>query len=332
MSAELISEADQEAIKNALAVFKDAQIELLRLDYRKLFIAKKVGEALVPLLEIPDLDSNRAITRLLHRAGYQVSTRTVDDYIFVATHWDDIVKAVGDQLEQTGYKKAIRMAREQAKLLTSVPTSDGSTEIKPQVFQKSTIVISPDEGEWGVYADDQFFCRCDKLEVAKQHGEARLRAAHEARPPKAQPADMSHEPAVWPGTALERFADPGMERAQEPPPGWAAKGSGNYVTPPEAQDAGHEHRDDLAADDEPSSLDGITRRDIEEIVGPDEPEPPEPDLPRPAHIFTDCERFRLENGSRLTCLDGNGHAITLVARGATLPGELRNALALWEGR
>jgi thiol-disulfide isomerase/thioredoxin len=124
----LIHDPNQATIDNALAVFKNAQVELLKLDYRKLFVAKEVGEALLPLLNVPDLDSNRAITGLLHRAGYKVSARTVDNYIFVATYWNDIVKAVGDKLEQIGYKKAIQMVREQAKLLTYVPTDDGWKE------------------------------------------------------------------------------------------------------------------------------------------------------------------------------------------------------------
>ena len=124
----LIRDLNQAAIDKALAVFKNAHIEFLKLDYRKLFVAKEVGEALLPLLNIPDLDSNRAITRLLIRAGYSISTRTVDDYIFVATFWDDIVKAVGDKLEQIGYKKAIQMVREQAKLLTYVRQDDGWRE------------------------------------------------------------------------------------------------------------------------------------------------------------------------------------------------------------
>jgi hypothetical protein len=84
--------------------------------------------------------------------------------------------------------------------------------------------------------------------------------------------------------------------------------------------------------DEPSGLPGITRQDIEEIVGTDDPSPPEPEAPRPTHIFTGCNRFRLENDSRLTCLTGNGHVITLVARCNTLPDQLKEALALWEGK
>ena len=125
----LIPDPTQALIDNALAVFKNTENELLKIDYYKLLIAKKRGSAVVSLKKIPGLESNRAVTRLLNRAKFKVSTRTVDDYVFVDTFWDDIVKVVGpDNLKYTGYKRAIQLVREQAKLLTYVPPDDGWKE------------------------------------------------------------------------------------------------------------------------------------------------------------------------------------------------------------
>lgn len=84
--------------------------------------------------------------------------------------------------------------------------------------------------------------------------------------------------------------------------------------------------------DEPSGLPGITRADVEEIVGKDDPSPPEPEAPRPTHIFMGCDHFHLDNDSRLTCLDGNGHVITLIGQDKTLADKLKEALDLWEGK
>ena len=84
--------------------------------------------------------------------------------------------------------------------------------------------------------------------------------------------------------------------------------------------------------DEPSGLAGVTRADKEEIVGGDDSSPPEPETPRPSHIFMGCNHFRLHNASRLTCIDGSGHVITLVVQGNNLADQLKEALDLWEGK
>lgn len=83
--------------------------------------------------------------------------------------------------------------------------------------------------------------------------------------------------------------------------------------------------------DEPSGLAGITRADLEEIVGKDDPSPPEPEAPRPTHLFTDCNHFRVDNASRLTCLDGNGHFVSLGVQG-NMVDKLQEAIDLWRGR
>jgi ParB-like chromosome segregation protein Spo0J len=84
--------------------------------------------------------------------------------------------------------------------------------------------------------------------------------------------------------------------------------------------------------DEPSGLPGVTRADIEEIVGKDDSSPPEPEAARPTHIYRGCDHLRLESASRLTCLDGNGHVITWVVQGNTLADQLKEALDQWEGK
>ncbi len=84
--------------------------------------------------------------------------------------------------------------------------------------------------------------------------------------------------------------------------------------------------------DEPSGLDGITLADLEEIVSKDDPSLPEPEAPRPTHIYRGCDHLRLESASRLTCLDGIGHAITWVVQGNNLADQLKAALDLWEGK
>jgi ParB-like chromosome segregation protein Spo0J len=84
--------------------------------------------------------------------------------------------------------------------------------------------------------------------------------------------------------------------------------------------------------DEPSGLAGITRADLEEIVGKDDPSPPEPAAPRPSHLFSGCGHIRVDNASRLTCLDGNGHIVSWSVQGNTLVDQLKNAIAQWESK
>lgn len=84
--------------------------------------------------------------------------------------------------------------------------------------------------------------------------------------------------------------------------------------------------------DELSGLPGTSRADMEEIGGKDDSSPPEPETPRPSHIFMGCNHFRLHNSSRLTCLDGSGHVITWVVQGNNLADQLKEALELWEGK
>lgn len=84
--------------------------------------------------------------------------------------------------------------------------------------------------------------------------------------------------------------------------------------------------------DEPYGLAGITRAEKEESVGKDDSSPPEPEAPSPSHIFMGCNRLRLHNASRLTCLDGSGHVITLVVQGNNLADQLQEAIDLWRGK
>jgi hypothetical protein len=67
-------------------------------------------------------------------------------------------------------------------------------------------------------------------------------------------------------------------------------------------------------------------------VGKDDSSPPEPEAPRPMHIFMGCNHFRLHNASRLICCDGSGHVITLVVQGNNLADQLKEALDLWEDK
>jgi hypothetical protein len=82
-----------------------------------------------------------------------------------------------------------------------------------------------------------------------------------------------------------------------------------------------------AADADSYGLKGATHDDQKKFVGKDEPEP----LPPAIHITRGCERFRIETDSCLTCLDGNGHLITLVAENKDIAKQLKEALAIWEG-
>src|ERR1700678_1709973 len=108
----------QAAIDKALAGSKKCQAEMVRLDCCKLDVAHEWGDLLVPLTTFM---SNREITNLLNRAGCEISHGTVDDYLYVSIHWDRIVAPLKEKVNQTGYKRAVKLAREQAKLLTYVP-------------------------------------------------------------------------------------------------------------------------------------------------------------------------------------------------------------------
>jgi hypothetical protein len=81
------------------------------------------------------------------------------------------------------------------------------------------------------------------------------------------------------------------------------------------------------AGDETSGQAGVSREHQKRTAANDEPEPPPPAI----HITTGCKRFRIETDNRLTCLDGNGHLITLVAEKKDLAKQLKEALADWEG-
>jgi hypothetical protein len=82
-----------------------------------------------------------------------------------------------------------------------------------------------------------------------------------------------------------------------------------------------------AADKKHEAAEGVTLADLETNGGKDEPEPP----PFAIHINIGCKRFRIEAESRLTCLDGNGHLITLVAEDKDIAKQLMDALSAWEG-
>jgi hypothetical protein len=82
-----------------------------------------------------------------------------------------------------------------------------------------------------------------------------------------------------------------------------------------------------AADKKHEAAEGVTLADLEKNGGKDEPEPP----PFAIHINIGCKRFRIEAESRLTCLDGNGHLITLVAKNKDIAKQLKDALSTWEG-
>jgi hypothetical protein len=81
------------------------------------------------------------------------------------------------------------------------------------------------------------------------------------------------------------------------------------------------------ADGEPSGVEDVTPDDPTKIVGKGAPEP----LPPAIHIITGCKRFRIETNNRLTCLDGHGYLITLVAENKDIAKQLKDALAIWEG-
>ena len=112
----------QEAIDRALAGSKKCEAEMFRLDCCKLDVAHEWGDLLVPLTTFM---SNREITNLLNRAGFKISHGTVDDYLYVSIQWDRIVALVKDKPKRPGYKTAVKLARDQAKLLTYVPPDDG---------------------------------------------------------------------------------------------------------------------------------------------------------------------------------------------------------------
>jgi hypothetical protein len=140
---------------------------------------------------------------------------------------------------------------------------------------------------------------------------------------------------------LKMLANPRVEplpSADEPDAG-KSSGSTNAeqeaaITSPKGQSDSHDGKPHKgkksvaeAADADPSGLEVIAHDLPKKVGGKGEPEP----LPPAIHITTGCRGFRIEAVNRLTCLDGNGHLVTLVAESKDIAKQLKDALAIWEG-
>jgi hypothetical protein len=106
------------------------------------------------------------------------------------------------------------------------------------------------------------------------------------------------------------------------------------ITPPKGKSESHDGKPHKgkksvaeAADADPCALEVIAHDLPKKVVGKGEPEP----LPPAIHITTGCKRFRIEADNRLTCLEGNGHLVTLVAESKDMAKQLKDALSTWEG-
>ena len=350
MTNPLIHDPDQEIIRNALVGCKKAHDKMFRLDCCKLLVAKEYGECLLPLKQIDWLMSNREITKLLNQADIEISHTTVDDYIYVATYWDQIVAALGEKLYQTGYKRAIKIAREQAKLLTYVPTNDGWTEEHggfTRTYPSGRIyVVHPETNDgkrcWmltgenipeteGIDAEPcnvpvQYFstsaaakAKTDELERLDRHTQP--------SPDHLVAEQMESATETTHTDDTDLFADLPHKPKEDP-------ALLNHLAIGEAQDAvikGATEDDPNDKDDEERHEDAAFEQTAKvqhtlQVPTNGTPAPPTFNVTtQPITYFHhDCHSFQI-NGNSLQCLDQQGQTVTLVAP-KQMPDLLRDAL------
>jgi hypothetical protein len=339
-------------VKAALEDFKKAHAEVLQVGCKMLFKAKEAGEILLRLEKLCGFKKHWHLFLWLElqpeeNIGSKISKTTFYGYVNVAERWNEIAEKVGGKVSALGWTNAVKML---AKPKEDPKPPEGWEE-KDGCYFKGDFCLKPDgAGHWRVVKGDKEQGGCDTLKVAAAKADE---LAYEVppvdrrivpHPAPAQDATLEQWEAVADGCwqwETYQIKDKGKG---EPRFLLYANGKriGNAASLDEAKgkveawDVGGEEEEQeevLDADpcpDEPSGLPGLTRRDFEEIQGEDDPPPPEPEAPRPTHSFKGGHRFRVED-DRLTCLDGNGHVI-IVATENALPAQLKEALALWEGK